>query len=147
MSFCEDFSTRHFSSLSPSTQKRGRSSRWRVYACIRKCSPSPYCLFIRHTRNIQLKNVRKRWKGLWMDSGSSFLSPTCHWPTGSQDTWPKVQSTAMNLHSWFHIPNLWCWHACCDTMALWSGSRDIARRLQFCDCVIEVHDARVSIPI
>ena len=30
-------------------------------------------------------------------------------------------------------------------MATNLGSRDIARRLQFCDCVIEVHDARVSI--
>ena len=52
---------------------------------------------------------------------------------------------AMNLHSWFHIPIILL---DAHMLLLWyyikSGSRDIARRLQFCDCVIEVHDARVS---
>ena len=82
-----------------------------------------------------------------MDLGSSFLSPIFHWLTGSLGTWPKVPPLiiyiTMNLHSWFHIPIILSLDA-----LLWSciksGSRDIARRLQFCDCVIEVHDARVS---
>ena len=73
-----------------------------------------------------------------MHSGSNFLSLIFHWLIGSLDTWPKVQPL-LNMQ-YQNVPG--CLY---NISTLISGSRNIARRLQFCDCIIEVHDARVSI--